>query len=212
MTDPPTGTTEPAQLGAMTIAQAADYLGISKKALRSRFDRGGIEHGKNPAGDRVVTVDQLEAAGLRPLAPGDDPLLAIATAAPRGHVAQVADEARAAAEALGARIERLAGDLAVHRLLESQAGERERAERVARHALEQELLEVRAREQHARARADAAEARLAELTTAPPDDEPPRGGGGGGSATVTQATKPPPLWQRLIGRSGALYLGTALPA
>lgn len=199
----------------LTIAEAATRTGLSKKAMRSRVDRGAIPVVKGADDVRRIALPTLVQLGLLtpegtpPAAPEAAP--AAAPPAPVARARADADRVGAEATAAVAAVERLAGELATHRLLESQASEREQQERRARHALEAELQAARASAKQAQLRADAAEARLAEVLH---DDDGDAGGGGGTTSptavAVTAAVARPTLWHRLTGRSGTALV--ACPA
>lgn len=213
---PPSGQPDGGQR-LYTIAEAAAAAGVSKKAMRSRVDRSQA----NPEaasslrvvmrnGERHVPRAELVRVGLlteggAPAAPTRPaPSTGTEAGAPTAPPAQVVVDV----DAMLARVERLAGDLRERLLLESQAGEREREERRARHALEEQLHQARAQLRQAELRAEAAEARLAEQ--AGEREEPPNGTGGGGGhptgAEVTRTSSRSGLWSWLTRTGGSTLL------
>jgi Helix-turn-helix domain len=136
----------------LTIAEAAQLTGLSRKAIRSRVDRGTVRAVLRD-GVRRIPHSELERAGLLDQA-GD--VVAAPAAGPRAAGAGQGSPAEASVigELLD-RLERQAGELAELRLLTRQAEslqvvadqERDRAERLAGevHELRAQLAAAEAR-------------------------------------------------------------------
>ncbi len=227
----PEGLTAPAPEGRLyTIDEAAQLLGITKKAMRSRVDRSQAAPEKHSSlqimkdaetGERMIPHDELVRVGL--LRPNGQPSPAPLTAGPPRPVRPAEPEAPPQpqviidVDAMLERVERLSTQLAERRLLESQAGAREDGERRAREAAERELVEARAQLRAAEERAEAAEARLAAAQREEPQEPPAGGSGGGGDAgqgagVAAQVVERQGWWSRLTGRSGMFADPVPAPA
>lgn len=199
-----------------TIAEAAELLGMTKKALRGRVDRGKVSIVKGPGDVRFIPRTELERLAREAAPPVHRPL---ADTTPATRPAEADTDPRVvvdvnalfdqAAEAM-ARSAELAAMAAERHVIAARAEERAALDRRARHAAEAELAELRARVRALAARADEAEAEAERLRLEPgvEDERTDRGSGGGGAPapeaeTITRAVPRRGLWHRLTGRAPA---------
>jgi hypothetical protein len=157
-----------------TITEAAQLVGLAPKAMRRRTERGTIRtrvEDRNGKPVKVIPGEELVRVGLLRVEPGDsmpDPPSPEPTDGdgPAGRPAAVAGALLDGSELLD-RFTSAVTELAQVRLLESQAGERERAEARRAEAAEAELARARAAAQTAAAQAaQEREARLQAEATA----------------------------------------------
>jgi hypothetical protein len=139
-----------------TIREAGDVTGVGERAIRRRVERKTLAvHGMENRGGKnvqVIHADELARVGL--LGEGAPEPPPPESRAPSGTPPTMVD-----ARYLVDQLREVSGELATTRLLEAQAGERERREREAREALEGEVHRARAREAEAAARLEAEEER-----------------------------------------------------
>lgn len=186
-----------------TITEAARLVGIEPKAMRRRTERGTVRTELETRGGKPVKVirgDELVRVGLLVVQEGEDmPAPPAVPTMPPSRAQAVLDGSE-----LLDRYTSAISELATVRLLEAQAGERERSEREAREQAEGALHRERAASEQARAERDSerqarqeAEARAARLADelAARDEPAP--------AEPAPAPEPearPGLWARFLGR------------
>jgi hypothetical protein len=139
-----------------TIREAGEVTGAGERAIRRRVERKTLAiHGmENRGGKNVQVIHSEELARVGLLGEG-----APEPPPPESRPASGTPPTMVDARYLVDQLREVAGELATTRLLEAQAGERERREREAREALEGEVHRARAREQEAAARLEAEEER-----------------------------------------------------
>ena len=129
----------------LTIAEAAEVIGLTKKALRNRVDRGQIRSVMRD-GMRHIPRSELERIGL--LGQQDEAADEAAEAGKMGIERQGASSLEAVIDGLHDRLEQQAAELGRLRLLTEQADSLKVAaletERRAREALEAEYHAARA--------------------------------------------------------------------
>ena len=171
---------------SMTPTEAAQACGVSERAIRGRIERGSLRHTKRGGRIFIATTDLL-AAGLLP----ESPARADSGTTTRGHsagrdtgqadlVALLGETVRALQEAEAER-GRLRG------LLESTEA-RERSEREAAEAAQEEIVRLRAKVMELEAQA------AQEAETAPAEPEPVQD-------IVASGDQARPWWKRMLGGS-----------
>lgn len=151
----------------LTIAEAAEVTGLTKKALRNRVDRGQVRSVLRD-GMRHIPRSELERAGL--MGQRDEAAAEATEAGKIGIERQGASSLEAVIDSLHDRLEQQAAELGRLRLLTEQADSLKAAaletERRAREALEAEYHAARAQAGAFEAELRDARARIADLESA----------------------------------------------
>ena len=174
----------------MTPAEAAQVCGVSERTIRGRIERGSLRTVKRGGRVHIATADLL-AAGLLPDMPEREGSGSVARGKENGQPAAGTDLVALLGETIRALQEAEAERGRLRGLLESTEA-RERSEREAAEAAQEEIVRLRAKVMDLEAQA-AQEAEAEPVSEAtPPEPEP-------GQDNVASDDQARPWWKRMLG-------------